>query len=154
MQIKNEYNGKETVYNLNLVYFEDSNYYKISAVNENGEEVGYLNFRKMTKPDEIWVYKIETKEEHQDKGYGTAMIDALEFFACKYGISNIEGKYYPSNNKVKPFYEKLGYRIDFDDYSQCVSKWINIKKTYEKLLPKIVDFNIQTIEKEEDELSR
>ncbi|MGN1227802.1 MAG: GNAT family N-acetyltransferase [Christensenellales bacterium] len=154
MKIKNNYNGKEVITDLDFLFHEDYDYYEIIAKNsENNDIMGYLTF-KVIKDSNIWIYKLETKQEYQGKGVGTALMNALEYFACSHNIDYIEGKFYPSNAVAKPFYEELGYIIDYDDYSQCVFKHLRVKDVLSRLEPNVIDFEIIDFEKVGQEIER
>ena len=137
MKIKVKLNDNKTYeHNVNLQHDENDNYYEMNCLNSNNEKMGYVTFKVDSTgfcSRKIWIYKIKTKEQFAHSGVGTALIYALEYFACKNNISYIEGKYYPENNAAVKFYEKYGYIIDREDYEQYINKYIDKTKVQEKL---------------------
>ena len=93
-------------FEVKIVYNQAENFYTINAYNTKGEVVCRATFKTSYSPRQIWLYKIATAENYQHKGYATAVIKAMEYFAFKSRFDQIEGKYYPENEHAKSFYDK------------------------------------------------
>ena len=142
--------NKDKQINLKFLYNSQDNYYKILALNNENQEMGYLTFKIKTGfSRKIWLNKIETKPEFQNQKVGTALIGCMEYFASQCNIDFIEGKFYPTNDYAKPFYIKRGYEIYKDEYEWYVDKTLNLQKVREELKDKIVDFKVDEIESDD-----
>lgn len=112
---------------LNITCDDLNDFYTVKALSFAEVLLGAMTFK--TKQEnyckKIWLYKIETFGEHQQKGVGTKLINFLEFFAQQNGVRFIEGKYYPENDRTKSFYEHRGYSIEKDGYDWFVYKNLN-----------------------------
>lgn len=103
----------------------DGNDYELVALSDSDAIMGKANFAIISKQRKVWLRKIETKPEFQDKGVGQALLDTLEYFTIQKGLKHIEGKFYPDNEYAKPFYLKNDYDIYKEDYETYVEKYLN-----------------------------
>ena len=133
------YKGKKYVYNITLTHYTDDDYYSLNAWSKDNKEMGFLTYKIMS--DGIWVLKLETYEEYQNKGVASALMDLLEYECKKNCKDVIEGKFYPSNQFAKPFYENRGYLIEHETYGQTIFKYIPKNET-EATKQKISEYKI------------
>ena len=98
----------------------------VVAKSNGNQEMGTLSFLLENK--KIWFFYVETYEPFQHMGVATAMVEHMEAFAQKNHIKHIEGRFFPSNEFAKPFYNKLGYDIFQDGYEWFVTKDLNQTK--------------------------
>lgn len=124
-------NDKKVVYDMKIE--KDGDVYEINCLDKSGQSMGFVTFEFFNKY--LWIYKIETKEEFQHQGVGSALLKMIEYFAMQNGKNQIEAKYYPSNQYAKPLYEKHGYFIPnqkgtWEDYDETwtMSKWLDFKQ--------------------------
>lgn len=66
-----------------------------------------------------WVYYVATAPEHQGTGLGRAIMDVAEDWLRRRGIWKVQLLIREGNEKVRQFYEKLGYH---DTHSVCLQK--------------------------------
>ena len=137
MEVKAKLSGGEFVHNVQFT--NKDRYYEIKCQDDSGEEKGFVNFAisRTNGYRSIWLYKIQTYEQYQHQGVGSALLSAMEYFAYIQNISLIEGKYYPDNQFAEPFYEKYGYSIYSEDYFTGVGKRIDFEKFEQETLPNI-----------------
>ena len=139
--------SEEKQIDIKFLYYSQDDFYKILAINENNQEMGYLTFKiKNGFSRKLWLNKIETKQEFQNQKVGTALIGCLEYFAGVCNIDFIEGKFYPTNDYAKPFYLKHGYEIYKDEYEWFVDKTLNLENTKVELKDKVIDFEVENVE--------
>ena len=131
-------------FEVKIVYNQAENFYTINAYNTKGEVVCHATFKTSYSPRQIWLYKIATAENYQHKGYATAVIKAMEYFAFKSRFDQIEGKYYPENEHAKSFYDKHGYIIYKDGYESYVSKALDFEDIKDNIEPNISDYELET----------
>lgn len=120
MVFKTNKNNQEYGFEMKITHHQDKDYYTILCFDDAGICAGRASFKisKMGYRPSIWIYKIETFENFQNRGLGKAILDTVEMFAKLKRIYIIEGKFYPDNEYAEPFYIKNGYGID-RDYSSC-----------------------------------
>ncbi len=107
---------------------EDKNgFYLANAMNDIEEIVGYVAFYVISENNRnrIWLNKIATNKEHQNKGIGSKLLEFLECFARQKRAYFIEGRYFPENKSAKSFYENRGYSIEKDGYDTFVFKYLS-----------------------------
>jgi len=104
-----------------------NNYFTVNALSCDNVVLGFITFsiKQGCFCKKIWINKIETVEEHREKGVGSKLINYLENFAKENRIGYIEGKFFPSNASAKNFYEHRGYSIEQDGYEKFVCKSIS-----------------------------
>ncbi|MBE5739090.1 MAG: GNAT family N-acetyltransferase [Clostridiales bacterium] len=139
-----ESKGKQI--NIELKYYDDK-YYKAEAFSEDGEVMGVITF----KPDgrgSMWLQYIATNEKFQNMGVGDALLSVMEYRAVTTRIRNIEGKFYPSNDKAKPFYENRGYNIYKDGYETYLDKSLNIAQVISETEPRITNYEVTQVPRE------
>lgn len=129
-------------FNLKVFYCVNDDYYEIKAYNGINQEVARLTFKASKKDRYIWLYKISTDEKYQHKGYGTALIYALEYVAKKLRFDQIEGKFYPENEFAKPFYDKHDYAIYKDGYETFITKSLDYEEIKQQIEPYVTEFEI------------
>lgn len=117
-------NEKFTNIYLKKSYDENNNFYTATALSMQNEEMGYITYKFIPKERLAWLNKIETYEGFQHQGVATALLSFFEHEVRSKRYSRIEGKYYPTNNFAKPFYQKMGYHIEQDGYEQFVYKYL------------------------------
>lgn len=126
--------------NINLVNVDGMNEYRISAIADNGDEMGFAVFSVKKQDRKVWLRKISTKPEYQNLGVAKAMIDVLEYFTVQHRLCMIEGKFYPDNEYAKPFYQKNNYDIYKEDYDTFVSKYIGHDSISDETKQRIVNY--------------
>ena len=139
---------KETVYDLKFKYYKSDNYFEIKCYKDK-KKLGYLTFKVTGKhSNEIFVYQIKATST-LNKGVGSSLIDALEYFAYINDIESFNAKYYPTTDNVKDFYAHRGYEIYKDGYDSYIYKNYRKSKIKKDVLPKIINVS----QKEKDSLS-
>lgn len=135
--------GEKDTFNLTIKFEVYENFYTINALSHDSKIMGRINFK--VDFNKAWIYSIKTFDEYQSRGVGQALLDACEYISCKNGVKCIQGKYYPSNEYAKPFYEKNGYKITKEYYETFIIKYINYKKTLDYLADKVIidELNIE-----------
>ena len=69
-----------------------------------------------------WVYYVAVSPDHRHKGYGRVMMDAAEDWLRGHGIEKLQLMVRPDNNRVKTFYQSLGY---FEQERVIYAKWLD-----------------------------
>lgn len=110
-------------------YDEEDNFYTTTAMSMQDEKMGYITYKFIPNERLAWLCKIETYENFQHRGVATALLSFFEHQAHSKRFFKIEGKYYPTNDFAKPFYQKMGYSIEKDGYEQYVDKYLNQDST-------------------------
>lgn len=110
-------------------YDEEDNFYTTTAMSMQNEKMGYITYKFIPKERLAWLCKIETYENYQHQGVATALLSFFEHEVRSKRYFRIEGKYYPTNDFAKPFYQKMGYSIEKDGYEQYVDKYLNQDST-------------------------
>lgn len=126
----------------------ENNEYEILALADNDTVMGMATFAIKPKERKVWLRKIETLPQFQDKGVGQALIDVLEYFTATNGLRHIEGKFYPDNDYAKPFYLKNDYDIYKEDYETYVGKFLNPQKVLFANKDRILGFEVKEQENE------
>mgnify|MGYP002515756219 CR=1 FL=1 len=116
---------------LETCYDEEYNFYTTTAISMQNEKMGYITYKFIPKERLAWLCKIETYENFQHRGVATALLLFFEQQARSKRYFKIEGKYYPTNEFAKPFYQKMGYLVEKDGYEQFVGKYL----TRENIIP-------------------
>lgn len=119
---------------LKLVYNDKpAQYERLELHKEDGEVVGFVNFKiKSDSWHNVWLYNIEVNKKYQSNGLGDILIVAFEQVCINSRAFKVEGKYYPTNEKAKPFYVKHGYEIEKDGYDWYVTKDLKTSKDKNK----------------------
>ena len=126
--------------NIQLVNTDNLNEYRISALADNGEEMGFATFLIKKSERKVWLRKIATNPEYQNLGVAKAILDVLEYFTVQHRLCVIEGKFYPDNEFAKPFYQKNNYDIYKEDYDTFVSKYIGHDSISDETRARIVGY--------------
>ena len=131
---------------------EDPLFYRIIAFSKDKKEMSHVNF-SIQSQKKVWLYHVATKPNYQHMGLATALIQVMEYFiTTKYGSDYVEGKYAPSNDYAKYFYEKNHYDIWEDSYKHYISKSLYKKEIIQVVEPliegEIVIKNYQEYKKE------
>ena len=128
--------------NIQIVNTDNLNNYRISAITDNGDEMGFATFSIKKKERSVWLNKIKTNPNYQDTGVAKAIIDILEYFTFEKRLCLIEGKFKPENEFARPFYEKNGYEIYKEYYETFVSKYIGHDSISDDTRARIIGFEI------------
>ena len=140
---------KENVYDIKFRYYKCDDYFEIKCY-KNKKKLGNLTFKVTGKYyDEVFVYNIETTST-LNKGVGSSLIDALEYFVYLNDIETFDAKFYPKNEYAKDFYEHRGYEIYKDGYETYIFKDYKKTKIKKDVLPKII--SIDPVEKDKLDL--
>lgn len=99
---------------------DNVNYIKL-ILNKTNEEIGFANYKK-TNVSTAWLYNIKIEEKFQGNGLGNLLMYAFENECVDKSVKYVEGKYYPTNNHAKSFYNKHNYSIDKDGYETYIYK--------------------------------
>lgn len=67
--------------NFDMLITRELNYFTISCLSKNDEEMGYASFKIYN--NYLWLYKIETYNNFQHQGIASAIIDLMEYIAIK-----------------------------------------------------------------------
>ena len=120
-------NGKQVKLQSNQIDYE--NRHIIKAINDNGDNVGYLIF-KIQEDKVCYLIKIEIVDSnYSHQGLGTAMLRFMERLASEQYCRYVDGRFFPCGSLgkfAKDFYIKNGYKINEEYYDKCISKQINI----------------------------
>jgi ribosomal protein S18 acetylase RimI-like enzyme len=84
----------------------------LMAEAEQDGPVGYA-WLALTGPevDRAWIYDIAIDEEQRGKGYGRALLTALEQAADEHGCSSIGLNVFSGNDIARGLYERAGFRV-------------------------------------------
>ena len=138
--MKYDYKGKQV--DVDVVHIEQDDYYELRA-KEKDQIVGTLNFKKSKRNKGVaFLNDITVNEEYMGKGYGNILIKAFEYVALNLNLFLVEGKFYPENNRAKPFYIANGYAIEKDDYDTIVVKTLDREKIKQEIEPRIFGYDI------------
>ena len=92
------------------------NHYKANCFNSNKDIVGCIWFE--LQKNKVWLHKIAVKanyRRYESNGIkhhiGSHLLAIMENFAKENNIYLVEGKFYPSAEGVRNFYEKNGYHV-------------------------------------------
>lgn len=124
------------------------NEYELLALSDNDTIMGRASFVIKPKRRTVWLRKIETYPQFQDKGVGQALLDVLEYFTVSKGLKHIEGKFYPDNEYAKPFYLKNDYDIYKEDYETYIEKYLNPEQVVFANKARIHGFEVKENENE------
>lgn len=150
MKINYQKNFGEKTKSFDLQITKDQKCYIIQCLTENDIEMGCVSFRFFD--DILWIYKLETNPKFYRQGVASAVMDIVELMAIKRGINKIEGRFFPSNDAARPFYEKNGYSVpnktkSWDDYDPhwVIHKTLDAKAIKEKVAPNITLYEENTL---------
>lgn len=116
---------------------EDPLFYRVIAFSKDKQEMSHINFSIQPR-QRIWIYHIATKPQFQHMGLATALSKVMEYFVTTvYNVNYAEGKYAPSNDYAKDFYNKNDYEIWVDDYKHYISKSLDKQKIIQEAKPLI-----------------
>jgi len=80
----------------------------------DGEAVGVVwsgpHPRRPDDPTVAWLYEIEVVEAHRARGYGRAMLAALEEHLRAAGVSELSLNVFGGNDSARRLYASAGYR--------------------------------------------
>lgn len=82
----------------------------------------YFCIRQDGANNYLWLSNISIEPEFQSQGLGQFLFDLMYNDAVLARVWQIEGKYYPSNDKAKPFYDKNNVEIYKDGYETYIYK--------------------------------
>jgi ribosomal protein S18 acetylase RimI-like enzyme len=83
----------------------------LTAGNSDGEQVGHVWVGLGRPcPGSAWIYDIEISPEHRGKGYGRALLHAVEEQARRHGASAIGLHVFGANTVARKLYESSGYQ--------------------------------------------
>lgn len=116
--------------NYKITYWIDDCFHIMKMYTPDNKDCASLRFN--IKGNKAWLYYIEVKDEYQGLGLGQKLFSVFEYFIAKHNVESFEGKYYPLNDKAKPFYLKNGCEIWKDGYDTIVSKNFDKKETIDK----------------------
>ena len=114
--------------------------FQVIIESATGEVMGEISFK--IKADRAWIYSIGTAEKFQNMGVGQTLLNCFEYCCAMKRCQTVEGKYYPSNEFARQFYEKNSYEIYKDGYDCLIYKKLNIKEILENFKSKIVEGEI------------
>ena len=113
--------------------------------NLQNEEIGSLYYciNQTNARNDLWLININIKPYYQTRGLGQFLFDLLVNDAILAHVNFIEGKYFPTNDHAKPFYEKNGCEIykeyydtyvrkDIDDYSNINEYFTKVNQITEQ----------------------
>jgi ribosomal protein S18 acetylase RimI-like enzyme len=63
------------------------------------------------RPEMAWIHNIEVDAEHQSKGYGRAMIQAVEADLARRGVDRLGLNVFGHNTRAIRLYESLGFGV-------------------------------------------
>lgn len=69
-----------------------------------------------------WLQNIEVGEDFKKNGIGQALLINFENICVQKRLLSVEGKFYPTDNNAKRFYEKNNYKIEQEDYGKEIFK--------------------------------
>ena len=107
-------------------------YFQIDAFVEN-KNVGFCNFF-IEKTGSCFINLIEiTNKQYENKGIASKMLNLTERFAKSQNCFIVEGKFIPKSNSAEHFYQKNGYKIewDYDMYRYGICKSLIFKDNNE-----------------------
>lgn len=85
---------------------QDFNSY--SAMNSQGKKVGHIQLDRKSK-DEMNIVWMDTKKEHQGKGYATALLSTGERIAKEQGAKKITAEVVGNSPDMQHIIDKRGY---------------------------------------------
>lgn len=139
-------NGKE----FNIECVKNNNFYEVKAIGENFDVMGYANFIFCPTDKKVWLYKIETKERYQGQGVGQAVLDIMECVIVSKRYNKIDGKFFPTNEHARPFYEKNGYTIEKDGYETYVGKVLCAESVIQRVQKNLSNFAVIDEQQKDD----
>jgi len=80
----------------------------------DGQPVGWLwvgPTPRANLPEQSWIYNIEVDEAHRGKGYGRAMIKAVERELAERGFTKLALNVFGGNSVAINLYESLGFEV-------------------------------------------
>lgn len=133
----------EKTKSFDLQIIKNKECYTIKCLTKDDDEMGFVTFTIYNNI--LWIYKLQTNPKFYHKGVASAIIDITEFLAIKHNAKRIEGKFFPTNEFARPFYEKNGYFVpnkvkSWDNYDPC---WIMYKTLDPVEITKKVSPNIK-----------
>ncbi len=88
------------------------------AVNPDGERVGWVwegpPPAALGLVNHRWLYQITVESRHRGRGYGRAMLTALEAMLAAEGVENLRLNVYTWNSVAMSLYRSSGYEIVYD----------------------------------------
>ena len=125
----------------------ERNHYVAIAYDLEKNELGFAEFNKLEE-DEMWLYQIKTYPEN--RGIGSTLLDFVEFWAAKFDCNHVTGKYGPTSDYTKEFYDKNCYEIIEREYYQRLEKWIEKESSITKFMQKYQQEPKVTTDKKEE----
>jgi ribosomal protein S18 acetylase RimI-like enzyme len=96
--------------------------YHLVAIDQN-KVVGCVMFNPEGKSGRL--LQMAVFEEYQGKGVGTTLVKKLEEYLAKKGFENI---YLHARFDAVPFYERLGYKVEGDEFEEVGIRHFNMVK--------------------------
>lgn len=63
------------------------------------------------RPEMAWLHNIDVDPEQQSKGYGRAMIQAVEYELRRHGVTRFGLNVFGNNTRAIHLYESLGFEV-------------------------------------------
>ena len=96
----------------------DGNDIAFAAVDDNGNPVANAECEFKSEEDNITIGHIVTEPSNRHKGYGSALLKAIEYVAYQNYIYDIRGDFGPEDKHTIDAYIKNGFEIvNADEYS-------------------------------------
>lgn len=121
-------------FNIKLDKLDEKNF-SLKAYDTKNNAVSFLNFNLQKNPSSICIKDIQTITIYQNKGYATALIKALNYFAYKKKIYNIEAVLVEENKKVNQFFINNGFVV----YKENQLNLAVLTPNYEEIIKDLKD---------------
>ncbi|GAB3141711.1 hypothetical protein GCM10027290_14900 [Micromonospora sonneratiae] len=90
----------------------------------DGQPVGWLWLGPTAKadiPEQAWIYNIEVDEGHRGKGYGRAMMKAVERELGDRGYTRLGLNVFGGNSVAIGLYESLGFEVTAQQMAKSIA---------------------------------
>jgi len=91
----------------------------------------------------IFLDSIQTQEHYQNKGYATAILKTLEYFAYINKFDEIDSVLNNSSQQAKAFFESNGYVTYRNGFKTNLSKTIDYQEVITDIAPNIIGFYVE-----------
>jgi ribosomal protein S18 acetylase RimI-like enzyme len=92
---------------------------------EDAKPVAFAGYSPRDEDPEIYkLHKLYCLPETQGKGYGKALIDEVIVKTLEAGIHTLDLNVY-RHNKAKNFYEKMGFKVAYEEDIPIGDYWLN-----------------------------